>query len=138
DAVSRRHDRLDAELRARRAGEAAERDATQAEVDDLAARREPDPPRAPWPTARSGPCLAELIDFADHVSRPERAGLEAALEAAGLLVAEVRADGAIEAGDLRLGPTGELVPAPLSELVTVVVPEAHRDWVDAGALTAVL
>lgn len=105
-------------------------------VKELAARREPDPPTATWQTPRSGPCLAELVDFADHVSAEERAGLEAALEASGLLAAEPRPDGALTVGDLVLRPTGPAVPAPLGELLTVVIPDTHP--VEPTALVGIL
>ena len=138
DIVRRRHDRQEADLQVRQATDVAVRDDARVQVDELAARREPEPPSAPWQTRRSGLCLAELIDFADHLDASERAGVEAALEAAGLLAAEVRADGSVAAGDLLLRPAGSAVTTPLSQLVTVVIPGEHADRIDPQALTAVL
>ena len=81
-------------------------------VDELNKRNEPDPPRLAWQTERrrysseqeqhsseqeryskqtydASYCLADLIDFADDVDGMTRAGIEAALEASGLLAAQL-------------------------------------------------
>jgi hypothetical protein len=55
---------------------------------ELAAKQFPDPPMLGW-QQRQGRCFAELIDFTGHVDAAARASLEAALEASGLLAAEV-------------------------------------------------
>jgi hypothetical protein len=78
-----------------------------ARVAELAAKRLPDPPVLAW-QQRTGRSFAELIDFAEHVEAAARAGLEAALEASGLLAAEVRDDGTLQLAD------GQLVAAPSS------------------------
>lgn len=49
--------------------------------------------------ARTGAPLRQLVDFRDAVTGPQRAGLEAALEAAGLLDAWVSPDGRLQTGD---------------------------------------
>ena len=118
--------------------ERAEADASQALVDELDARTEPEPPRLGWQTAAEH-CLADLIDFAPHLSSTERAGLEAALEASGLLVARLVNDHALELA------TGELVviaaktdPNPLSRCLEVTVPDRLRGEVDERTVTELL
>ena len=49
--------------------------------------------------ARQGAPLWQLVDFRDSVTAQQRAGLEAALEAAGLLDAWISPDGRLQAGD---------------------------------------
>jgi uncharacterized protein (TIGR02680 family) len=49
--------------------------------------------------AREGAPLWQLVDFREEVTAAQRAGLEAALEAAGLLDAWVSPDGHLQAGD---------------------------------------
>jgi uncharacterized protein (TIGR02680 family) len=49
--------------------------------------------------ARAGAPLWQLVDFRDGVTAPQRVGLEAALEAAGLLDAWVSPDGRLQRGD---------------------------------------
>jgi uncharacterized protein (TIGR02680 family) len=125
-----RHAALEAEqvaLRARRAEVAAERDDG------------PVPP--PWRSAdragRRGAPLYACCDFADGVDGADRAGLEAALEASGLLDAWVAPGGA--AGDdqdawLRPGPA---VAEP--SLATVLVPSLPEgSGLDRSDVAAVL
>lgn len=84
---------------------------------ELAARQLPDPPVLGW-QQRTGRCLAECIDFAEHVDVATQAALEAALEASGLLAAEICDDGRLRLaeGQLVLAPAAD-VPAPLSTLL---------------------
>ncbi|KFC69067.1 ATPase involved in DNA repair [Bosea sp. LC85] len=49
--------------------------------------------------AREGAPFWQVVDFRDAVAAPQRAGLEAALEAAGLLDAWISPDGRLQAGD---------------------------------------
>lgn len=49
--------------------------------------------------ARHGAPLWQVVDFRDAVEAPQRAGLEAALEAAGLLDAWISPDGRLQTGD---------------------------------------
>ena len=118
--------------------EQATLDDAQALVDKLAERSEPDPPRLEWQTA-SDYCFADLIDFSPHLDSAERAGLEAALQASGLLSARVTADGTAELAD------GELVAVaaggvdnPLSGCLTVTVPDRLNGVVDAEVLRRLL
>lgn len=63
----------------------------RAQQERIAAAQEESPPDSPWRTAsregRAGAPLWRLVDFAPHLSRAERAGLEGALLAAGILSA---------------------------------------------------
>jgi hypothetical protein len=54
---------------------------------ELAKKQFPEPPVLSW-QQRTVRCFAEYIDFAGHVEPMARAGLEAALEASGLLAAD--------------------------------------------------
>ena len=110
----------------------------QAVADLLAARVEPDPPRLGWQTGGDH-CLADVIDFAPDLDDVRRAGLEAALEASGLLAARL-----IESGGAELA-TGELVaiaaggvPRSLSDLLTVTIPDRLIGAVDAGLVAKLL
>ena len=95
--------RLDREASDDREREAALR----TERADLAAERDPKPADPPWLDAgRAGEPLWRCVDFADQVSNEQRAGLEGALLAAGLLSAVVRPDGTVLAAD------GELLISP--------------------------
>lgn len=49
--------------------------------------------------ARQGAPLWQVVDFRDAVAAPQRAGLEAALDASGLLDAWISPDGRLQAGD---------------------------------------
>jgi hypothetical protein len=66
---------------------------------EVAAERDPAPPPPTWRRderdASDGAPLWRLVDFADGLGDAQRAGVEAALEASGLLDAWVRADGAV-------------------------------------------
>ncbi|MGH4013607.1 MAG: TIGR02680 family protein [Pseudonocardiaceae bacterium] len=90
-------------LQAQRSTVQAERDSVQADRDAVAAQRDLPPP-APYTRAaprdgRAGGPLWRLVSFAPDVPERERAGIEAALEASGLLDAWVRPDGTLD-GDL--------------------------------------
>ena len=78
--------------------------------------------------ARAGAPFWQLVDFRDHVTAPERAGLEAALEASGLLDAWVSPDGHLQSTsgeavlhDTRLQARGRQ-PASLADWLTVSMP----------------
>lgn len=119
-------------------GERAAVEEAQALVDELAARTEPDPPRLDWQLAADH-CLADLIDFAPRLDEPERAGIEAALQASGLLSARLAADGALElsSGELVAVVAGG-VPRPLSDCLTVTVPDRLVAEVDEGLVAKLL
>ena len=114
----------------------AEREA-QHVVDELARRTEPEAPRAAW--QRTGDWhLAEVIDFAAGLAEPQRAGLEAAMEASGLLSARL-ADGTLEleTGEL-VAVASQGVTSPLSDLLTVMVPSRLAGQVDETSLLKLL
>ncbi|MGW6743651.1 TIGR02680 family protein [Streptomyces sp. NPDC055025] len=66
---------------------------------DWEGRTDPEPPAPYHRTAERNPAdgapFYRLVDFAEHVTSADRAGLEAALEASGILDAWVSADGAL-------------------------------------------
>jgi uncharacterized protein (TIGR02680 family) len=133
-----------------------EDDESRAELVDerrrLLGAEDPEPPNVPW--ARGGPPGSEplwrTVDFADQVTEPERAGLEAALLSSGLLSASVTADGTVRAEDGQVLLTFDAPVAARSlramlrwdsasglpeELVTGIltrigVGEGHSTWVD--------
>ncbi|HEY3882106.1 MAG TPA: TIGR02680 family protein [Trebonia sp.] len=79
----------------------------RAERAELAAERDPKPAEPPWLDAgRDGAPLWRCVDFAGHLDDGERAGLEGALLAAGLLSAVIQPDGTMLAAD------GELLISP--------------------------
>ncbi|WP_179810384.1 SbcC/MukB-like Walker B domain-containing protein [Nocardiopsis sinuspersici] len=126
------------ELRSRRDVAVGEEGQLSDELAELADRRtrntEHAPERPSWAThprsAGDGAPLYAVVDFAEGLSTREQAGLEAALEASGLLAGWVRADGTLHdpmTRDLVVSP----VPVPaLSRpfrgrtLLDVLVPAA--------------
>lgn len=93
----------------------AEVEKAAGESAELDAMTLPDPPAQPWQRAGGGPTIAELVDFVDGEDETVRASIEAALEAAGLLGAEVAADGTLALQDGQLiGVAQGAVGAPLS------------------------
>ncbi|WP_405535437.1 TIGR02680 family protein [Streptomyces sp. NBC_00075] len=80
-------------------GLTADRDRLRGEREDWERRTDPEPPapphRAAPRTPGTGAPLYRLVDFAPGLPPDARAGLEAALEASGLLDAWVRADGTV-------------------------------------------
>ena len=127
------------EVAARRQHEQAEVDRLTTELAELQARTYADPPAAAWQRVDRRACLADLIDFAEYLTETDRIGLEAALEASGLLGAELGTDGALHlaSGDL-IASAGQQVDAPLSDLLTVTVPERLQPEVDSGAVAKLL
>ncbi len=74
---------------------------------DLAAERDPKPAEPAWLDAgRAGEPLWRCVDFAGHLDDGQRAGLEGAMLAAGLLSAVIQPDGTVLAAD------GELLISP--------------------------
>ena len=119
-------------------GERATGAEAQAAVDELAARTEPDPPRFDW-QAGADHCLADLVDFAAGLDGARRAGLEAALEASGLLAARLTESGGAElaSGELVAVAAGG-VSRPLSDVLSVTVPDRLVGVVDAGLVGKLL
>ncbi|NLA37576.1 MAG: TIGR02680 family protein [Actinobacteria bacterium] len=96
-------------------------------VAELAGREFPDPPMATWQRDRTRPSLAEVLEFNESVDDNTRRGIESALEASGLLSAEVSADGLVSSdGQLLLAPPSARSRVgrgrTLGDLVTVSLP----------------
>ncbi|AZS74584.1 TIGR02680 family protein [Streptomyces lydicus] len=142
--AARAHSAASAQL-AEQAAEAARRrteltgqaDRVRQELAALEAggRRPPQPPRTRTPGLRerlTGAPLWRLVDFQDGLPEGERAGLEAALEASGLLDAWVLPEGVVLAADsheVLLAPvSGPVRGASLAGLLRPAV-----DHGDAGA-----
>ncbi len=77
--------------------------------------------------ARPGAPLWQLVDFRDGMTAEARAGLEAALEASGLLDAWVMPDGAVLDADtwdsVLIPPSGGSGPAPARSLAAALHPD---------------
>lgn len=110
------------ELELARQGLQGEREELEAEGERLRAGEDARPPepvyRSPAArTDRQGAPLWQLVEFEDALEQPQRAGLEAALEASGLLDAWVTPDGKLHGaggGELSLQPLydTQLLPRP--------------------------
>ena len=89
-----------ASVRTAQTGVSEEIAATQAEIEALRSARDDGPPPPAWERSarveRPGAPLWRLVDFRDGLGEVEQAGLEAALEASGLLDAWVTPSGAME------------------------------------------
>lgn len=116
-----------AALEHQRAATAARLAELAAEISRLEAGEHGAPPaphtRDPATRAdRAGAPLWQLVDFAESVDAPARAGLEAALEASGVLDAWLAPDGALTSadGDVLIAP--DPAPAPGPALHTVLFP----------------
>jgi len=104
-----------------------ERDRLRREREEWERRTDPEPPppphRAAPRTPGTGAPLYRLVDFAEDLEAEARAGLEAALEASGLLDAWVRADGTVldpAARDTLLVPEAPLAGATLARVLRPV------------------
>lgn len=131
DAVrSARHDALVVEslqLKARRKELAGKRAELAAERELIADERDELPPsghtRPASRAGRPGAPLWELVDFAPTVSAPDRAGIEAALEGAGLLDAWMLPDGVVldaDTLDVALDPATRAHGATLTDALLAV------------------
>jgi uncharacterized protein (TIGR02680 family) len=129
----------------------AQETALRAERADLAAERDPKPDEPAWlDGGRQGEPLWRCVDFAGHLDDGQRAGLEGAMLAAGLLSAVIQPDGTVLAadGELLIGPgagrperslIGALRPDPAAALPapTITSVLATVGFEDPGATTAV-
>ncbi len=103
--------------------EAADRhELAQQELTRLQAMTEPEVPCLNW-QHRSGSSFADLVDFKEHLSAAQRAAIEAALEASGLISATLSAEGAMLANGELIATSGDLADKPLSTLLKVTLPE---------------
>jgi uncharacterized protein (TIGR02680 family) len=102
--------------------------AARAEKQRWEEQADPEPPRSPYSTADRAPGtgapLFLLVDYADSVPDADRPGLEAALEASGLLGAWACADGTLLAGETRdvILRAGDAVPGATLASVLRPVP----------------
>jgi uncharacterized protein (TIGR02680 family) len=92
-----------------------------AEQTRLTAEQDPDPEPPTWVTVTGGAPLWRCLDFDDRLGMDDRAGIEAALLASGLLTATVDRTGQLTAatGQLLLSPAGDRVPTPLNAALRV-------------------
>lgn len=99
-------------------------DARSEELAALEATVLPDAPAQAWQRPDRGPLLSEVVDFAADTDETVRAAIEAAMEASGLLHAELTATGglALPVGTLLATPSAP-APQPLSRSL-VALPEA--------------
>ncbi|GLW62400.1 hypothetical protein Arub01_06440 [Actinomadura rubrobrunea] len=129
--------RLDADLRSRLRDEQETARRLREEIDRLE-RGVHEPPPVPYTrapqarTGRPGAPLWKVVDFADALPAEQRAGLEAALEAAGLLDAWVTPEGGLLAEDDTFLLTGEPVDGP--SCTAVLHPAIDRADPQAAAL----
>ena len=131
--------RLDAELSARRAAHAGHARELEGEIERLRAGGHDAPPlphtRQPGVRdERPGAPLWKVTDFAPDVPEEHRAGLEAALEAAGILDAWVTPDGNLVDGDVTV--VSGLSPVPGPSCASVLVPAIDSGDPQAGMLPA--
>ncbi|GAA3764118.1 uncharacterized protein (TIGR02680 family) [Spinactinospora alkalitolerans] len=136
------------ELRARRDTALGEERELAAELDELSERKAGGidhvaAPPQPWATAPRDPAAGApfylAVDFADGLGAAERAGLEAALEAGGLLSGWLTADGAVidpATRDLLLSPGEPVGGRTLLDVLKPVGPPGSG--IDSGAVTALL
>jgi uncharacterized protein (TIGR02680 family) len=116
-------------LQAERQTVVAQRASVQADRDAVAAQRDLPPPvpytREASRDGRPGAPLWRLVAFKDYLPDQDRAGIEAALEASGLLDAWVRPDGTLDGELLDTFADGALgTPAPGRSLRDVLVADA--------------
>ncbi|MGW0587564.1 TIGR02680 family protein [Streptosporangium sp. NPDC002607] len=142
DAV---HDRLSRALAMLDSEDRADRERRQVLEDErkgLLAARDPDPPLPHWTRKVGGDevPLWRAVDFAAQLDEGQRAGLEGALLASGLLTATITGSGlAAPDGRLLLRATGPLAANPLSDALVVetasaLPAELVRDVLDRVAL----
>jgi len=148
DAARSSHQRASSDLTRRESALETQRSAAQEQLAGIAAeieRLESGGHQGPAPAhtrdtqareGRPGAAFWRAVDFADHVSAADRAGLEAALEAAGILDAWLSPDGTLHttgSGDTLVSPTTGV--APNGGLTGLLRPAVDRDDPLAAALT---
>lgn len=98
-----------------------EADRCRSVCDELARATLPDPPTTSWQRPDRRKVLAEAIDFASDVTPEDQLGIEAAMEASGLLSAEVFSSGAVALANGELVAVARTpVRSPLSMFVTAL------------------
>ena len=118
DPVRERHTHTLAELDAADQVDNAVRDNLKAERAQLESAVDPSPTTPTWvrPRRDDSVPLWRAIDFGDDLDATDRAGLEGALLASGLLLADLHRDGTLHAedGQLLLTPTGPVDETPVT------------------------
>ncbi|MCZ4498285.1 MAG: hypothetical protein JWQ74_838 [Marmoricola sp.] len=118
DPVRERHMHTLAELDAADQVDNADRDKLKAERAQLESAVDPSPTTPTWvrPRRDDSVPLWRAIDFGDDLDATDRAGLEGALLASGLLLANLHPDGTLHAedGQLLLTPTGPVAETPVT------------------------
>ena len=113
-------------------------DEAEARVAELAAMAQPVSPRLAWQVAGDH-CLADLVDFPAHLDAPERAGLEAALEACGMLSARVVGSSALQLATGDLVAFGDRpVAQSLRTVLDISVPDHLKSSVAPGDVERLL
>ena len=129
---------LAADLTTRRSAHAQRAEETEREIERLRAGGHDAPPaphtRMPGTREdRPGAPLWQVVDFAPGLPADDRAGLEAALEAAGILDAWVTPDGDLIAGDVTV--VSGLAPVPGPSCAAVLAPAIDLADLSAGTLS---
>lgn len=139
DRLVAHHERSVATWEATEQQERAEVERLAGELAALEATTLPDPPALPWQRPGRGKVLGELVDFADGLDDGTRAAIEAAMEASGLLTAEVQTDGAVllAEGTLLAAPTSA-AEEPLSRFLRPVESGDSRAGEADAALARIL
>ena len=113
---------------------------TDGELATLRTGADPRPTPPAFATAERDPALGSefyrLVDFADSLTDPDRAGLEAALRACGLLNAWVAADGTVRGAELVAIAGTPRSPSLADVLVTAVPPDCPVSSATVDALLA--
>jgi uncharacterized protein (TIGR02680 family) len=111
----------------------------------LQAGRDRPPPPLPWRATEPGSATArplwQLLDFTPDTDDAARAGIEAALEAAGLLAAELDADGTLRdpaSGELLLQPRRAVADSLAARLRPALDAEAEAAGIGAATVQALL
>jgi uncharacterized protein (TIGR02680 family) len=145
--ASLEHARRESSLNAERAAQEHHRAELVAERDRLTAGHDAFPPvpstRAPGVREkRDGAPFWQLVDFQSHLDSAERAGIEAALEASGLLDVWLAPHGALIGADGRALLDSHWIRRPtaattnLASVLSPAVPDGSS--VDAGVVTVLL
>ena len=127
-----------AEIDLQLSGERAAVEEAQTILTELMDRTQLDPPRLGWQIGGEY-CLADLLDFSPNLDGAERTGIEAALESSGLLSARLidNTTAELASGELVAIVTGG-VPCPLSDYLTVRIPDRLVGEVDEGLVVKLL
>jgi hypothetical protein len=123
EPARRRHARALADLAAAGDRDTGLREALEREQLELREERDPLPSAPPWvrSTPLGGVPLWRTVDFTSGLGGAQRAGLEAALLASGLLTATLTVDGTLTAadGELLVGPSGPPAGTALTRVLAV-------------------